>query len=386
MSDKQYPDFGGYCTSPKLFLKRIGKPDPHGILSEQIFGPISSFKCGCGFLRHKTLDGGKTCPKCGIRCIDNESRLTTFGKIKTLLPFIKTTKKNNILKIIGRKYRNLIDPKQCDANLALSRFIYINSNNEINIIDDVSSCPKNSTLIPFKITGIFSLLFVLKFIANNYNISNVKEIFDQNMVTDELDVFPPDLRPIFPDPDNPKTLFFEKINKYYISILNSNRRNALLNPLINEDIKNWEECLINSPAEIIESNSITNYDQIISFYQFYIDEIYAWCFERIKGKEGLIRSVILSRTLEFSARTVAAVDPSVKPYEVSVPKATLFILWLPYFINYLVKVKQYMQFDEAYYKVAIRKYYEIQNDVKLHTYFLEFLNWFINSEEAKKLI
>ena len=156
------PEFGGYCTSPKLFDKRTGLPDPKGIISEQIFGPIVSYKCQCGYLNKKTLDGGQTCPKCGVKCISNESRLTTTGKIKTVFPFIRSTHKNFIIQLIGKENKQLLDPRLLDSNMALDRFICFNANKDVRMISNISDLPAGYFLIPFKITGIFSLIFVFK--------------------------------------------------------------------------------------------------------------------------------------------------------------------------------------------------------------------------------
>ena len=138
-------------------------------------------------------------------------------------------------------------------------------------------------------------------------------------------------------------------------------------------------------AEIINAN-VLEYEQIAAFTQYFIDSIYEWCFEKIRGKQGIIRSNVLSRTLEFSARTVVAVDPSIKPYELFVPRPTLYTLWLPYFLNYLIKVLRIFQADEAYYKVAIKKYYEIKEDKQIHSLYLQFLDWFCNDDSNKELM
>lgn len=379
---------GGYCTSPNLFIKKTGKPDPNGILSEIIFGPVSSYKCSCGFLKHKTLDGGKICPKCHVICDDNLLRLKTFGKIKLVTPVFKYTKKNEIIKIIGKFYKQLLDPKQSDANAALNRFICVkNDKTSITLINDFSSVPDGYFIIPFRISGIFSLIFVLRYVAIELNVEVVKTAFDENYIIDEIDVLPPDSRPVFKDPKNPAVLRYENINKYYISLLNSNNRNKLFCPTISDEIKKWTESLnnkiqTNNLTEIENVNTI-EYDQISAFYQTYCDLIYMWCFEHIRGKRGLIRSTSLSRTLEFSGRTVVVVDPNVKPYEISVPREMLYTLWMPYFLNYLVKIKKVMQFDETYYQITTKKYWEFKKDPILFKYFLEFLNWFSTSDDAK---
>lgn len=384
-SENKFPEFGGYCTSPNFFNKKTGKPDPNGILSEQIFGPTVSFKCTCGYLRHRTLDYGKTCPKCGTKCISNESRLKTFGKIKMIFPFILSTHKKDVLNVIGKKNKILLNPRLVETNLLRSKYICLSPSNEILVISSIDELPNGYTFIPFTIRGLFSLFFILKYINTRYNNPQIKEIFDKEYITNTVDVLPVDVRPVFKNKKRSNSLFYEEINRYYVSLINSNKRNILISTAIIEDVLTWEqeldERIKNGNNEPYEPD-ITEIEQITSFNQTYIDNIYAWCFSKIRGKEGIIRSNVLSRTLEFSARTVIVVDPSINPYEIKVPRPTLYSLWMPYFLHYITVLKRYYNCDEAYYEVATKNYYEVQKIKKLHDYFVEFLNWFSTSEEA----
>ena len=387
-SKLEFPELGGYCTSPNLYIKRTGKPDPFGILSESIFGPMNSYRCSCGALKNKTLDAGQVCPKCHVMCADNSLRLTTFGKIKLITPVFKTTKKNEIIKIIGKQNKQLLDPHQSDANAALSRYIAISQDKtEITIIRNLSDCPVDMIPVPFRIGGIFSLIFVLKFVSDVFKLESIKKLFDDRMIIDEIEVLPPDVRPVFKDPSKPDVLRYEEVNKFYISLLNSNKRNSLFYPTIMEEIHAWSEELLEKfkakDFEELNANTI-EYDLMSAFYQTYVDLIYNWAFEHIRGKEGLVRSTVLSRTLEFSGRTVVTVDPSVKPYQLRVPREMLFTLWFPYFLHYLTS-KRIMKFDECITRVVNKKYSEIREDEEVFKYFLDFLKWFSESEEAMKL-
>ena len=389
-NELKFPELGGFCTEPDLYIKKTGKPHPFGILSEQVFGPSVSYRCSCGFLKHKTLDAGQVCPKCGTLCDSTDLRLTTFGKIKTITPYIKFTKKNEIIKLIGKQNKALLDPKQSDANIALERFIVISKEkSNIRIINSIDELLPNEIFIPFKITGLFSLIFIFRYLAYILNIESVRNLFECNYIDDVVKVLPIDTRPVFKNKSKANSLFYEEINKFYISLINSNKRNQLMIPVILEDMKTWiEEISLrikNKNTEVINAD-VCEYEQIASFTQYYVDLIYEWCFEKIRGKQGIIRSNVLSRTLEFSARTVVAVDPSIKPYELKVPRSTLFILWLPYFLNYIIKIIKHFSADEAYYKIATKKYYELKENKELHNIFINFLDWFCTDESNKEEI
>ena len=384
----EYPELGGYCTSPNLYSKKTGKPDPFGILSEIVFGPMNSYRCACGALKNKTLDGGQVCPKCHVMCADNSLRLTTFGKIKLVTPVFKTTKKNEVIKVIGKQNKQLLDPHRSDANAALSRYIVISQDkSDIGIIHSISDCPSDMVIVPFRIGGIFSLIYVLKFINDAFHVESVKKLFDEKAIIDEIDVLPPDVRPVFKDPSKPDVLRYEEVNKFYISLLNSNKRNILFYPTITEEIQAWSAELLEKfrekDFEELNANTV-EYDLMSAFYQTYVDLVYNWALEHIRGKEGLVRSTVLSRTLEFSGRTVVTVDPSVKPYQLKVPREMLFTLWIPYFLHYLTS-KGLMKFDECISRVVSKKYSEIRQDEEVFGYFLDFLKWFSESEEAEKI-
>lgn len=380
-----FESLGGYCKSPNLFIRNTSRPDPDGILSETIFGPIKSYRCSCGSLSSRALDGGKICPKCGVVCDNNNLRLSTFGKIKTVFPFIKPTKRVNLLKLIGKENKQLLDPLQADASAALSRYISIKiDESEFKIVNDISTITPGWIYIPFRITGIYSLYFVLKYLYSTIGIELFKPIFEENYFTTELSILPPEIRPIFKDPKKPNEVIRVEVNDYYISVLNLNKRNEIFSTSISTDEDSWIE-IINynlknglHNEEIVEAMSI-EYDRLTALYQFYIDEIYKWAFSTLSGKRGLIRSSILSKTIEFSARTVVVVDPSLPPHEIKVSKKILYKLWMPYFLWWLCTVTKRMSYDDALYKIAAQEYY-VNKDL-----FNEFCDWFCNTDEPINL-
>ena len=85
---------------------------------------------------------------------------------------------------------------------------------------------------------------------------------------------------------------------------------------------------------------IPEYDRAAARYQYYVDLIYESVYSSISGKTGFIRGSILGKTIEFSARSVIIIDPSLEPYKVKVSSKILFKLWFPYFLYYLSKYKE----------------------------------------------
>jgi DNA-directed RNA polymerase beta' subunit len=89
-------------------------------------------------------------------------------------------------------------------------------------------------------------------------------------------------------------------------------------------------------------------------------------------KEGMIRSSILGKTIEFSARAVVCVDPSLTAHEIRVSKKILKRLWMPYFLHYLTAVKG-LDYSFCFDHIMLK---ENENSEQINHYFDEFLNWF----------
>lgn len=393
VSTNHFQPLGGYCTTSNLFISKTGKPDPFGILSETIFGPIEKGKCSCGYLKTK-MDNGKLCPKCGVFCMfENSLRVSTFGKIRLIFPVIKFNKKKIIInKILGNKHKALLDPTVSDANVSTTRYISVKYDfSKVMVISSREELAPDFFIIPMKITGIYTLIFVLKYLAFILKIDWIREFFDQNYIVHDFAVLPPDIRPILMSAEQKNQVFRIKVNDFYISLLNSNKRNEIISVTIPEDEKHWtielnRKIINGDDGTDVYDEIMLNYDFNTTIYQYYCNEIYNWCYHRISGKEGLIRDSVLGRTLEFSSRQVITVDPTIKPYEVGVSRPALFVLWMPYFINYLVFVKKVMTTQDILYRVSQKKYtYIREHDLEVHKLFLEFLEWFTTSKEAREV-
>lgn len=378
--DSIFPELGDFVTSSRDFIGKSKKIDQYGIFSECIFGPEQSYKCSCGNLTHKSLNGGKKCPKCGVLCASNELRYSTFGKIKTIFPFIKPNKTKEVFKKIDKKLKVMVDdPTKSDAFAATKRYIAIHNN-----LDDIKAVTtltpeKNYTIIPFRITGLYSFYIVLKFCSEYLKIPFVKEIFDQDYFTFILKVLPPNVRPATHDMLKGEVRT-PKINTYYTSILglNTSKKGLMFN--LKADEQNWMGLIKTQMVEGIFDQEIVDatlieYDSIASRYQYYVNMVYLSIYSELSGKTGLIRSSVLGRNIEFSARTVIKCQPNIEPYQIAVSKNILKKLWTPYFLHYLCIVRD-IDYDYAYEKFILDE--KESNETK--QLFNEFLEWMYNDE------
>jgi len=136
---------------------------------------------------------------------------------------------------------------------------------------------------------------------------------------------------------------------------------------------------INQIEDELIDVAIPEYDAATARYQYYVDKIYESVFEGISGKTGLIRSSILGRTIEFSARSVIVIDPSLEAYKIKVSRKILYKLWFPYFLNYLSKFKE-KDYSKLFDDYTQFKDYEDNKEL-----FGEFLNWFCHPENYESI-
>jgi len=367
-----------YVTSPEIFYRGNNKSfHDDGIFSEKIFGPVRSFRCKCGLLNNSVLDVGKRCEKCGVKCEDNIARFENHGLINLPFMCIKPTRIDNRLKavivnILAHK-KTLLDPIRSDYNISQSKYLGIHKSTEvIKIFDNRND--KNYVYIPIRVTGIYSLLLCLKYMAEVFNIEIVKKLFEDQVIMTYLKVIPPGLRPVSVVDD--KKIQLSEVNKPYISIIHLNKVNDLIkdNLLIDQD--DWFERInlyfqgdYDTCDEEIVEHIIMEYDVLTSKYQYHINMIYDNLFSTIAGKEGFIRKNLLGKTIDFSGRSVICCDPSLNVYQIGVSKKILYKLWLPYFLYYLLHIK--LQTTVWSIENIVNKDYE--DNLAL---FDEFLEWF----------
>ena len=374
-----------YVTSPNIFYRKSRKFDEEGLFSERIFGPVRDFKCKCGKLNSEILDGGKRCEKCKVLCENSNLRLETFGLIDLPFECIKPTKiKNRLRKVILNVLsysKTLLDPIRNDNNINKSRYLGISKkDNTINIFENRKD--KNNIYIPMRITGLYSLIFCLKYIKNNFfGFQEVQDLFDDQVLMSHLKIIPPTIRPV--NIINNKQQYTE-VNKSYISLIHLNKSNEILKDNLYVDEEDWNNQISlyfkdpnfeNNDEEIVE-HMIMECDTETAKYQYHINQVYVDLMRMISGKEGFIRNNMLGKTIEFSARSVITCDPSLEPYQIGVSRKILYRLWMLYFLHWLI---QYKNVDTVWcFENIITKTYDENKAL-----FNKFIDWMQENSEGK---
>lgn len=366
--------FGGEVTSIKFFTGKYGTIDENGLLSESIFGPLRDYKCKCGKLQLESCDGGKVCDRCGVICGPSDLRLKTFGKITLVFPVIKPTKRKYFKKIVGTNHKHLLDPRKADALAVTSRYLVVSHSADILKVVDSIAPIKDFFTVPIRITGLYSFILALRYVAEILNLDIAKKLFEEKYIIDVVKVLPPDIRPVVKDPKKKGEFRYVEVNKHYISLINQNNLNKLSNDIARTKEKDWFDKLRYNYENEIEDelvdSIIPEYDRATARYQYYVDLIYESVFSAISGKTGFIRGSILGKTIEFSGRSVIVIDPSLEPYKIKVSRKMLYKLWFPYFLNYLSR------FKNEDYTVLFDEYTQFENYELHKEIFEEFLKWF----------
>lgn len=369
-------------TSPKLFIdNNFEIIDEDGLLSQRLFGPLKSWHCACGNLTSKTLYAGVTCNKCGTVCGSNELRYKTFCKIILPFPVYKNTMyfKSILRKIIGTSEKHLLDPLQSDLSTTKINFLNVDGKPKIVNVYDGNTC------LPIKITGLYSLYLGLLIGANtlkNQECKNALQCFDN-----ELLVTPPGIRFVNIKPtDNIKQLIQHPTNKYYSMILRLVKFDwqEIGDSKHNED--RFTEKIVKNigSLEPIELQELKFYDQMVVRHQYYVNLIYAEIIKSLSGKDGSIRYDFLGRTIDFSSRAHISIDPSLKSYEIKIPKQIFTRL---YFIEYLHYLNTNKRIDIENLRPYIKNT-ETKIDEKYLIHIDEFIDFFFanNKNDNQKMV
>lgn len=309
------------------------KFDPNGLLSEVIFGPIQAYKCSCGKLSSKTLHEGEICPECGVKCESTISRYTRFGKIKLPFHIINSINKNKFNKITKYDFKSFLNPNQQDLISTLNIYLEYNINNDTLQLTNTY----NPNCLPIKITGLYSLFLGISAIHLIYPNSKFADEFIKYFYN-ELMVLPPDCRIIMHKTENSRVIMKHKIADVYQNILRIKHYVVRDHTHIEEDFIKYLDLLISKftsgDDHIINEVQIATYDSIVSKFQYYADVLYEEILIVLSGKDGIIRSDFLGKSIDFSSRAVVINDPSLAAHQIKIPKESFLKLWFCEYIAY----------------------------------------------------
>ncbi len=342
---------------------RTLKPERDGLFCEKIFGPTKDFECSCGKykrLRYKNI----ICDRCGVEVTKSKVRRERMGHIELATPvshiwFFKgvPSRMGLVLDMSPRELEEVLyfvsyvvlDPGDTplEKKQTISdkdyRSYYEKYGNTFRVgmgAEAIQELLKQVDLQK-EVDEITKEIAEIKDSSSQKRIRLIKrlDVLDaflesgnrpEWMILEALPVIPPELRPMI-QLDGGRFATSD-LNDLYRRVINRNNR---LKKLID----------LSAPSIIIQNEK--------RMLQEAVDALFdngrrgknitgpgnrplKSLSSMLKGKQGRFRQNLLGKRVDYSARSVIVVGPSLKMYECGIPKEMALELFKPHVINGLV--------------------------------------------------
>ena len=352
----------GEVTKPETINYRTLNPESDGLFCEKIFGPTKDWECACGKYKRMRYKG-LVCEKCGVEVTRSKVRRERMGQISLAAPvshiwYSKGTP-NKMSLIIG------LSPKELESVLYFARYVVTETGEsnlkegkiltekeyklykqlygnrfealmgaeailklleKINLeelrvelekeLDDVSSSQKRKKVVK-------RLKIVRDFIASNNK--------PEWMILKNVPVIPADLRPMV-QLDGGRFATSD-LNDLYRRVINRNNRlKKLLEIKAPEIVVKNEKRMLQEAVDALIDNGRRG-KPVVAQNNRELKSL----SDMLKGKQGRFRQNLLGKRVDYSARSVIVVGPSLKMNQCGIPKKMALELYKPFIMRELVK-------------------------------------------------
>jgi DNA-directed RNA polymerase subunit beta' len=345
---------------PETINYRTYRPEKDGLFCERIFGPERDWECSCGKYKG-TKFKGIICDRCGVKVTHSRVRRKRMGHINLAAPvvhiwFFKSLpsrlstllgmKTSDIEKIVYFQDYVVTDPGQSPLKLKqlLTEDEYRDAQNKYGNCFKASmgaeACKEllqkldleelsaelrqsiNETNSKQKIKDLTKRLKIVNAIKSSENNA-------EWMVLDVCPIIPPDLRPlVMLESGNFAT---SDLNDLYRRIINRNNRlKKLIDLNAPEVIIRNEKRMLQQAVDSLLDNSRCRRPVLGSN-----NRPLKSLTDMIKGKQGRFRENLLGKRVDYSARSVIVVGPSLKLNQCGLPKKIALELFQPFIIRKL---------------------------------------------------
>nr|WLD05946.1 RNA polymerase b'-subunit [Meringosphaera mediterranea] len=370
----------GEITKPDTINYRTFRPEMDGLFCEKVFGPIKSWQCYCG--KHKRVQYRKQvfCDRCGVEVTESSVRRHRMGYIRLLAPvthvwFLKGTPSylSLLLKLKIKKLEQVTyyyeylnsspNMSKSAMDTALDDFIV---DEYFGVVGPEAKPRIGGDAIKYLLEKIdlnkelhynrYSLMILMD--ENKKNLPEHKARKNSNspqetkarlvkririienfiatgcepswMVLDLLPVLPPDLRPMV-QLDGGRFATTD-LNELYRRVLTRNNRLERLYSIYAPSmILNNEKRMLQESVDALLDNGKrgrpavgTNNRPLKSLSDV------------IEGKQGRFRQNLLGKRVDYSARSVIIVGPSLTLNQCGLPHEIAFELFQPFIIQKLI--------------------------------------------------
>ena len=351
----------GEVKKPETINYRTYRPEKDGLFCERIFGPEKDWECACGKYRGMKYKG-MICDRCGVKVTHSRVRRKRMGHIELAAPVVHIW----FFKAMPSRLGNLLDMK----TTSLEKVIYFQDYVVIN--PGATDLEKQQLLTEEefraareqwgdsafeadmgaeavrKLLGGLDLVQLSQDLRKDLIETNSKQkkkdlinrlkivesIRDSDnrpewMVLDVIPVIPPDLRPlVLLDSGNFAT---SDLNDLYRRIINRNNRLRKLVDLNAPEviIRNEKRMLQQSVDALFDNNRCKR--PVLGSSNRPLKSL----TDMIKGKQGRFRENLLGKRVDYSARSVIVVGPTLRLHQCGLPKKIALELYQPFIIRKL---------------------------------------------------
>ena len=342
---------------------RTLKPERDGLFCEKIFGPTKDFECSCGKykrLRYKNI----ICDRCGVEVTKSKVRRERMGHIELATPVSHIW----FFKGVPSRMGLVLDmsPRELEEVLYFVSYVVLDpGDTPLEKKQTISDKDYRTYYEKYGNTfrvgmGAEAIKELLEQVDLDKEVSEIKKEIDEIkdttsqkrirlmkrldvldaflesgnrpewMILTALPVIPPELRPMI-QLDGGRFATSD-LNDLYRRVINRNNR---LKKLID----------LSAPSIIIQNEK--------RMLQEAVDALFdngrrgknitgpgnrplKSLSSMLKGKQGRFRQNLLGKRVDYSARSVIVVGPSLKMYECGIPKEMALELFKPHVINGLV--------------------------------------------------
>ena len=351
----------GEVKKPETINYRTYKPERDGLFCERIFGPEKDWECACGKYRGMKYKG-MICDRCGVKVTHSRVRRKRMGHIELAAPvvhiwFFKSmpsrlgallnVKTTALERVIYFQDYIVVDPGDTplrrgqllsEEEARTARNKYGETTFEVEMGADaikkmLSTCDLagSSTKLRAEMKSTASQQ-KRKELIKRLRITEALRDSDNKpewMVLDCIPVIPPDLRPlVLLDSGNFAT---SDLNDLYRRIINRNNRLKKLVDLNAPEVivRNEKRMLQQSVDALFDNNRCKR--PVLGSSNRPLKSL----TDMIKGKQGRFRENLLGKRVDYSARSVIVVGPTLELNQCGLPKKIALELYQPFIIRRL---------------------------------------------------
>ncbi len=370
----------GEVLKPETINYRTYKPERDGLFCERIFGPVKDYECHCGKykrIRYK----GIVCDRCGVEVTEKKVRRERMGHINLVVPVAHIWYFRSLPNKIG--YLLGLPTKKLDLIIYYERYVVIQSGiketdgiqkmdflTEEEYLDILDTLPKENQYLDdkdpqkfvakmgaealeelLKRLNLDQLSYDLRHQAANETsqqrknealkrlqvveaFRDAKTRIENNpewMIVKIVPVIPPELRPLVPL-EGGRFATSDLNDLYRRVIIRNNRLKRLIEIKAPEVILRNEKRMLQEAVDSLFDNS-----RKVNAVKTEGNRALKSLSDILKGKQGRFRQNLLGKRVDYSARSVIVVGPSLKLHECGLPKDMAAELFKPFIIRKMIE-------------------------------------------------